>query len=444
MDLGGGLRLMEDGSRYEGEYKNGKRDGRGVQTWPDKARYEGTFRDGERSGYGVFTWPNGNRYEGTFKDGKKAGNGTFTWADKSKYVGAYKNGQRHGPGIFYHGNKKVEFCVVESAQENQVWSEGRLVKRLPISDPDLAHNPMVGELSGTGRMANFNLRLARKLTAAIPPVSVPAEPSVLSADRPRDRPLLAPSGVQSVPRSAAPTVNAGKRWTDPGSGITFATIPGGCFFMGSDQGSENEQPRHEVCLRPFAMGIHEVTQGQWRRVMGSLPSQSQMGDDLPVESVTWDDTEKFVRTLNLKSSTHFRLPSEAEWEYACKSGGADTGPFCGGDDLKEIGWYYENSGNRVHPVGQLKSNLFGVYDMTGNVWEWVDDWYVPNYYQKSPKQNPTGPISGSSRIMRGGAWLSKENVLRATIRYDLAPDRGYQLLGFRLATRDHPRGEDSK
>jgi formylglycine-generating enzyme required for sulfatase activity len=182
--------------------------------------------------------------------------------------------------------------------------------------------------------------------------------------------------------------------------MNFVRIPAGEFQMGSENDSD-EQPVHRVKIsRDFEMGKCEVTQAQWQAVMGNNPSRFE-GDNLPVENVSWSDVQEFIKRLNQADSKYqYRLPTEAEWEYACRAG--TTGDYAG--DLDAMAWYEKNSGGKTHAVGQKQANAWGLYDMHGNVWEWCQDWYDSNYYRQSPGADPTGPTAGSARVFRGGSW----------------------------------------
>jgi formylglycine-generating enzyme required for sulfatase activity len=192
-------------------------------------------------------------------------------------------------------------------------------------------------------------------------------------------------------------------------GMEFALIPAGEFLMGSDKGKDpeahdDETPLHRVTIsRPFYLGKYAVTQAQWEAVMGSNPSYFK-GRSNPVETVSWDDVQKFIWSLNIQEGNGcYRLPTEAEWEYACRAG--TTGVYSYGDDAGSLGhyaWYAGNSGKKPHPVGQKEPNAWGLYDMHGNVWEWVQDWY--DDYSSASVTDPKGPASGSYRVLRGGGW----------------------------------------
>ena len=225
-------------------------------------------------------------------------------------------------------------------------------------------------------------------------------------------------------------------WIEPETDMKFIGIAGGCFQMGSPasekERGDNEGPVHEVCLDGFQMGKYEVTQKQWRGMMGSNPSEFSGCDECPVENVSWDDVQKFIRKLNARGQGKYRLPTEAEWEYVCRSGGKPE-KYCGGNDIDRLAWYSGNSGSKTHPVGQKAANGLGIYDMSGNVWEWVSDWYKNKYYADSPRENPQGPSGGSSRVFRGGRWNSSPAYVRSAGRGHGDPGYRDSSLGFRLA-----------
>ncbi len=184
---------------------------------------------------------------------------------------------------------------------------------------------------------------------------------------------------------------------------------------------------HRVSItRGFEMGKYEVTQAQWEKVMGDNPSRFK-GANLPVENVSWDDVQKFIHALNARNDGYvYRLPTEAEWEYACRAGTA--GDFAG--SLDEMGWYMSNSGSQTHPVGTKKPNAWGLYDMHGNVLQWCQDWYGD--YPGGKVVDPQGPGSGSNRVIRGGSWGSDATNCRSAARHRYSPDNRAAGLGFRL------------
>jgi formylglycine-generating enzyme required for sulfatase activity len=216
-------------------------------------------------------------------------------------------------------------------------------------------------------------------------------------------------------------------------GMSFVRIPAGEFRMGSHQGDSDETPVHKVRIsRPFYLGRYEVTQGQWQAVMGNNPSHFTGDPTLPVEQVSWEEVQGFVHTLNAKEGgTAYRLPTEAEWEYAARAGSRT--PYSFGNDasmLGEYAWYGENAGGRTHPVGQHPPNAWGLYDMYGNVWEWVQDRYGP--YDGEAVIDPQGPSEGSYRVYRGGGWGTfAENCRSSDRNYDASNNRLIGL-GFRL------------
>ena len=224
----------------------------------------------------------------------------------------------------------------------------------------------------------------------------------------------------------------GKTWKESLTGMQFVWVPGGCFQMGSNEGDDDEKPVHEVCVDGFWIGKYEVTQDQWKRIMGNNPSHFKKGDDYPVEQVSWEDVQEFIKVLNRKTHLQFRLPTEAEWEYAARSGGKQE-RYAGGNDVDHVAWYDGNSSDHTHRVGTKAPNGLGIYDMSGNVWEWCQDWYGEDYYGRSPRQNPQGPSSGSHRVNRGGSWNSIPWFVRASYRYRYRPGNRDCDLGFRLA-----------
>ncbi len=203
--------------------------------------------------------------------------------------------------------------------------------------------------------------------------------------------------------------------------------------MGSNAGCFDEKPVHKVCVDGFWMGKYEVTQGQWQKIMGNNPARFKKGSNYPVEYVSWENCRSFIDKLNGRSLKTFRLPTEAEWEYACRSGGRDE-KYAGGNDLGRAAWYSSNSGPSTHAVGGKAANGLGLYDMNGNVWEWCLDWYGKNYYSSSPTNNPQGSSSGSLRVNRGGSWDYTVWGLRSTYRSRYMPSSRYISLGCRLVS----------
>lgn len=258
------------------------------------------------------------------------------------------------------------------------------------------------------------------------------------ADRKAD--LVAVAADPQLQKQAADSIVAG-----------MVRVDGGTFTMGVSEERQRDAsgsavPAHEVTLQPFYIGRHEVTQRQWAAIMGTTPAY-HFGADWPVDNVSWNDCQAFISKLNRLTGRHFRLPTEAEWEYAAKGGSLSHGyKYAGGDDMGRVGWYSANSTKsynrgedereepRDRTVGQKKANELGLYDMSGNVEEWCADWYAP--YSPDSTTDPTGPESGTYRVMRGGTFSEREYYCEVTRRRLAAPDYTSDKCGFRLAASD--------
>ena len=309
-------------------------------------------------------------------------------------------------------------------------------KRLIVELEKLQANTSVTPVTGT------NVPVAQTAQATNSPVQTVAPPvqSVQAATS---------SSVQST------STESSKTFTANGVSFTMVYVEGGTFTMGatSEQGSDaysDEKPAHSVTLSGYYMGETEVTQALWEAVMGSNPSHFTGDSQRPVESVSWDDCQTFIQKLNTLTGQQFRLPTEAEWEYAARGGSQSRGyKYSGGKDVGSVAWYYENSGNarlddsswnvdkleqnncRPHPVKARQPNELGLYDMSGNVYEWCSDRY--GSYSSGSQTNPTGPSSGSIRVYRGGSWGSSAGFCRVSYRDDYTPSRRSSGLGLRLA-----------
>ncbi len=237
---------------------------------------------------------------------------------------------------------------------------------------------------------------------------------------------------------------------DLGGGVKMelVLIPAGEFLMGTPKGKRgsDENPQHRVKItKPFYLGTHEVTQQQWQTVMGNNPSLYK-GPKNPVERVSWDDCQAFLKKVNQRSGgagRKYALPTEAQWECACRAGTSTPWSF-GNDEarLGEYAWFYRNSGRKTHPVRQKQPNAWGLYDMHGNVWEWCSDLYDSSYYEKSPGSDPPGQSPGSyytHHVYRGGGWGRRAEYCRSAQRNSDAPGHVLISLGFRVACR--PAGE---
>ena len=213
-------------------------------------------------------------------------------------------------------------------------------------------------------------------------------------------------------------------------------VEGGTFMMGAtaEQKSDafkNEKPAHQVTLSSYSIGKYEVTQEEWEAVMGSTPSEFK-GTKRPVEKVSWDDCQEFIRKLNAMTGKRFRLPTEAEWEFAARGGNKSRGyKYAGGNTIDDVAWYGNNSDDHPHNVGTKSPNELGLYDMCGNVWEWCEDWL--DKYSKKLQTNPKGPSEGFFRVIRGGSWFLNAGDCRVSRRYGSMPDFRDYLIGLRLA-----------
>lgn len=229
-----------------------------------------------------------------------------------------------------------------------------------------------------------------------------------------------------------PTVGDTQTFTANGVTFTMVKVEGGTFQMGSNDGDavDNEKPVHEVKLSTYSIGQTEVTQELWEAVMGSNPS-SFKGSKRPVERVSWNDCQTFITKLNQFTGQQFRLPTEAEWEFAARGGTKSQGyKYAGSNTIDDVAWYKVNS---TYEVATKLANELGIYDMSGNVWEWCQDWYSSSYYSSSTINNPTGPTSGSDRVYRGGGWSYDAERCRVSSRNGFRPTITTTHFGFRLA-----------
>ena len=286
------------------------------------------------------------------------------------------------------------------------------------------------------------------------------------------------TGCGSFPRNNKRTMKPSVKKTLV-AGISMVSIPGGTFRMGSRLSAEEvkkkfggdvdpykvEHPVHTVTLDGFEMSAHAITVDVYRKFVDTTgyktdvergeganifngskweqksdahwrnPYYSQ-SDDYPVTCVSWNDAKAFCEWLSSETGNNFSMPTEAEWEYACRAG-TETIFYTGNNEsvLARAGWYIENSGKKTHPVGQKEPNAWGLYDMHGNIWEWCNDWYDENYYSSSPSTNPSGPAAGSRRVIRGGCWFSNAGFCRSASRSGDPPVPTYSDLGFRVVRR---------
>ena len=236
--------------------------------------------------------------------------------------------------------------------------------------------------------------------------------------------------IRAVPLSSNQT------FTVAGVSFTMVFVEGGTFTMGAtseqgDDAGDDEKPTHRVTLSDYYIGETEVTQALWQAVMGNNPSYFK-GDNLPVERVSYNDVKEFITKLNQKTGKTFRLPTEAEWEYAARGGKKSKGyKYSGSDNINDVAWYKDNSDDKTHPVKTKRPNELGIYDMSGNVYEWCSDWY--GGYSSNAQTNPQGPSGGSYRVFRGGSWSNNARRCRASNRDVVILSFLIGNLGFRLA-----------
>ena len=252
---------------------------------------------------------------------------------------------------------------------------------------------------------------------------------------------------QKKPQDQTQSSTSASSQTFTVSGVTFKmiSVEGGTFQMGSNDSDaySDEKPVHSVTLSDYYIGETEVTQALWEAVMGTTVSQQRdkadkswslygVGGSYPMYYVSWEECQAFIRELNRLTGKHFRLPTEAEWEYAARGGRKSTGAkYAGSDAVSTVAWYTDNSGSTTHPVKGKRPNELGLYDMSGNVWEWCQDW--KGSYSSGSQTNPKGPTTGSGRVLRGGSWFDGAGGCRVSCRSNGAPDYRYSGLGLRLA-----------
>lgn len=239
----------------------------------------------------------------------------------------------------------------------------------------------------------------------------------------------------------APQQSSSRTFTVKGVSFRMKLVKAGTFMMGAtpemeDDALDNEFPVHKVTLtKDYYMGETQVTQALWQAVMGKNPSWFPGNDQRPVECVSWNDCQDFIEQLNRITGEHFRLPTEAEWEFAARGGNESKGcHYAGSNDLDEVAWYDEECGKgSTHPVAGKQPNELGLYDMSGNVYEWCADWYEEDYYQTSPDVDPQGPVSGPNRVLRGGSWDGDAWLCRLSHRDWNDPVNGGYGCGLRLS-----------
>jgi formylglycine-generating enzyme required for sulfatase activity len=210
-------------------------------------------------------------------------------------------------------------------------------------------------------------------------------------------------------------------------------VKGGTFKMGDTfgEGKKFEKPVHDVTVSDFYISNYEITQALWKEIMGTSPSHFRDCNQCPVERVSWHDAQNFIKKLNVLTGKNYRLPTEAEWEYAARGGEkTQNHRYSGARNINDVAWYSGNSGNKTNEVGQLKPNELGIYDMSGNVWEWCNDWF--SSYSSTTETNPKGPETGDGRVVRGGSWFGYIDANRLTFRGFDDPSNSRSYIGFRI------------
>ena len=282
--------------------------------------------------------------------------------------------------------------------------------------------------------SDLQIRLSKEVTVAVSNANDVMQDNVSTSSTSSSQSATTSSGFSST----SSVSSGGNEISIPvknGITIDMVKVEAGSFMMGATSEMQDpfddEKPVHQVTLtNDYYMGKYEVTQALWQSVMGSNPSYFK-GDDLPVEQVSWNDCQEFISKLNSMTDRKFRLPTEAEWEYAARGGKKSRGyQYSGSSNISDVAWYTDNSGSKTHPVGTKQANELGLYDMTGNVLEWCQDWY--GSYVGSSQTNPTGAVSGSYRVYRGGSWYYSARYCRSSFRYFITPGYRVSDLGLRL------------
>ena len=371
-------------------------------------------------------------------------------AEAEIYVNGTKRGTGKWTGFLQAGSYDVECRQTNHKPSNQTISieEGK-DRTIQLTPP----TPITGSLSLNSRPLGANIKIDGKDYGTTPrnihdlligrhSITVSKDGYATKKEECDIREGEMLSLEVTLEKSALPqatTADGDKSFTVGNVTFTMKPVAGGTFTMGAtpEQGSDawdNEKPTHRETLSSYYIGETEVTQELWQAVMGNNPSSFKVSglSNLPVERVSWDDCKEFIRRLNAQTGQNFRLPTEAEWEYAARGGKNSKGyKYSGGNNVDDVAWYRENSGNNTHTVKTKQPNELGIYDMTGNVCEWCQDRYGD--YSSDAQTNPTGPSTGSYRVFRGGDWIDYAQYCRVSYRRVLAPVKGYYFLGLRLA-----------
>jgi formylglycine-generating enzyme required for sulfatase activity len=460
---GQGTFTYSEGSVYVGQWKNSKRNGRGTYNLPGGSKYVGQWKNDKFDGQGTYTYHDGSVYVGQWKDSMRNGQGSYTSANGSKYVGQWKNGKLIGKGIFItsDSNKFV----------GHFNDDGKLIgKYIPMVKAEAKAKAVAKKKAEAEARAKAEAKKkaeaevrakaeAKKKAEAKARASAVAKQKALAEAKKKDEAEAkakaeaeakaeakkkAEVRAKAEAKKKTEAVKDKKTFTGP-NGMEFVYISPGTFKMGSpedESGRYDNETQHQVTLtQGFYIQATEVTQGQWKTVMGNNPSFfNSCGDDCSVEQVSWNDAQQFIWRLNqLEGADKYRLPTEAEWEYACRAGsttafanGGITALECDHDsNPANNAWFCGNSDRKTHPATQKNPNAWGLYDMHGNVSELCQDWY--GEFPPDHITDPPGPASGIDRTVRGGGWDAHARHCRSACRGATSPGVSGNGVGLRLA-----------